>query len=73
MGRQVTTEEGVLLGAITAVLPPGANDVYEVPPAEGGPFLIPAIAEVVRSVDLLTGVMVVRLPEVLLDSAPADE
>ena len=73
VGLHVKTEDGVLLGAITEVLPTGANDVYEVQPAEGGPFLIPAIAEVVRSVDLLTGVMVVRLPEGLLDSAPADE
>jgi 16S rRNA processing protein RimM len=73
VGLHVKTEEGVLLGAITEVLPTGANDVYEVQPAAGEPFLIPAIAEVVRSVDLLTGVMVVRLPEGLLDSAPADE
>jgi len=73
VGLHVKTEEGILLGAITEVLPTGANDVYEVKPAEGDPFLIPAIAEVVRSVDLLTGVMVVRIPDGLLDGAPEAE
>ena len=60
IGLQVETEEGERLGEIRAVFPTGSNDVYV---CGGGQreILIPAIAEVIRKVDVPRGVMIVRL------------
>jgi len=66
IGLKVVTEEGEDLGEITEVIQTGANDVYVTPTA-----LIPAIREVVRSIDLKAGrVIVSMLPE---ESAPSPE
>jgi len=65
VGLAVEAEDGRQLGRIEEILRTGANDVYVV----GGPLgelLIPAIAEVVRSIDLAAGRVVVRpLPGLL--------
>jgi 16S rRNA processing protein RimM len=67
LGLEVVTEEGEALGAVADVIFTGANEVYvvrrpaagdEPPPAD---LLLPATDEVVRSVDLDAGRMVVRL------------
>ena len=59
-GLRVDTEDGRELGRVAEVLRTGANDVYVV---DGplGEVLIPAIAEVVRRVDVPGGRIVVRL------------
>jgi len=63
---QVSTEEGELLGEIVEVLDmPAANDVYVVHGLRGE-VLIPAIREVILSMDLETRQMVIRpLPGLL--------
>ncbi|HOS79065.1 MAG: 16S rRNA processing protein RimM [Chloroflexi bacterium] len=66
LGMQVSTEEGELLGEIVEVLDmPAANDVYVVHGLRGE-VLIPAIREVILSMDLETRQMVIRpLPGLL--------
>jgi len=58
LGLTVVTEEGRDLGEIVDIIHTGANDVYETPVA-----MIPAIAQIVREVDLEGGRMVVRWVE----------
>jgi 16S rRNA processing protein RimM len=62
LGLRVVTEEHEELGAVAEIIQTGSNDVYVVS-GEGGEVLVPAIAQVVRRVDLEQGVMVVRLME----------
>lgn len=59
-GLKVITEEGHILGSITAVFPTGSNDVYV---CSGGEreILLPGTREVIRTIDIEQGVMVVRL------------
>ncbi len=65
-GVEVFTEEGERLGEVVEVLStPGANDVYVIHGVRGE-LLIPAIHEVVRSLDLAEGRMIIRpLPGLL--------
>ena len=58
----VVTTAGDELGLITDVLQTGANDVYVVKGAEKE-TLVPALADVVKTVDTERGVMVVDLPD----------
>lgn len=62
-GLQVYTEEGEHLGEIVEVMFTGANEVYVVRDEDGVELLLPAIADVVQSVDLDAEKMVVRLLE----------
>jgi 16S rRNA processing protein RimM len=59
-GLKVITENGHVLGSITSVFPTGSNDVYV---CSGGEreILLPGIAEVILTIDIERGVMVVRL------------
>lgn len=60
LGMQVSTEAGEVLGEIVEVLDtPGANDVYVVHGLRGE-VLIPAIRDVVLSIDIQAGHMVIR-------------
>jgi 16S rRNA processing protein RimM len=60
IGLAVVTEDGKSLGRIENIFPTGSNDVYVC--KEGGrEILLPAIAEVIRSVDIPAGTVVVRL------------
>lgn len=61
LGLTVATEEGRSLGKISAIFPTGSNDVYICRDGEREIFL-PALRDVVRSIDLDEGVMVVSLP-----------
>ena len=62
MGLRVVTEEGEFLGQVTEIIETGSNDVYVVRgPAEE--VLLPALAQVIRAVDLAAGTMTVRLLE----------
>lgn len=52
MGIEVTTDEGILLGNIVDVFPTGSNDVYVVKDELGKQILLPAIADVIKKVDI---------------------
>ncbi len=67
IGLRVVTDDGRALGKITEVLITGANDVYVVQDASKREVLLPAIADVVRLVDLDAGEMTVTLLPGLLD------
>lgn len=66
LGLQVVTLEGECLGTIRDVLFTGANDVYVVRGKRYGEVLIPAIADVIREVDLDAGEMRIELLEGLV-------
>ncbi len=72
IGLSVETEAGQKLGRVSQVLRTGANDVFEVAPvpALGGDeaFLLPAVAAVIRQVDIPAERLVVRLPPGLLEA-----
>ena len=65
IGLAVITEEGEELGYITSILPTGSNDVYI---CEGtkGEILLPAIEEVIKSIDIGRGVIIVEMLEGLV-------
>jgi 16S rRNA processing protein RimM len=65
-GLTVCTEDGEHLGVIEEVLFTGSNEVY-VARGPRGEVLIPALKDVVLSVDPQAGQMVVRLPPGLFD------
>ena len=60
LGLRVLTEEGEYLGRITEILETGSNDVYVVS-GDAGQVLIPALADVIRKVQVDEGLMEVRL------------
>ncbi len=64
-GLQVYQEDGRMLGRVNAILETGSNDVYVVhaPKSGEGPgkeYLIPALAAVVKEVNLAQGRMTIR-------------
>lgn len=65
IGLEVFDEAGASLGRVADVLATGANDVYITEREGSKPLLIPAIKEVVRSIDIPGGRMVVKLQEEL--------
>ena len=65
IGLEVCSTEGKSLGKISNVMPTGSNDVYEVS-TETGSFLIPAIDDVVKSIDLDKGRMTIQIIKGLL-------
>jgi 16S rRNA processing protein RimM len=65
IGLHVYDTAGLLLGSLEEVIPTPANDVYVVKGEVDGRFrelLIPAVATVVRNIDLEAGAMVVDPP-----------
>ena len=62
IGLNVFSEEGKHLGRIESVFPTGSNDVYV---CKGGPreILLPAIADVIRQIDIPRGIMTVKVPK----------
>ena len=65
IGLQVRTTQGELLGKITKVLSGKSNDNYIVQ-GENGEILIPAIEDVIKSVDLEQGCVTIEAIEGLL-------
>ncbi len=57
-GLKVYTEKGTYLGTIKGIMPTGSNDVLVVR-REGEEYLIPAIAEVIKQVNLQEKTMVI--------------
>jgi 16S rRNA processing protein RimM len=66
-GMSVLTEDGTLLGHIVEIWQPGGADVYVVKPRDPGErrWLIPAVSDFVRRVDVPSGQMWVRVEEAL--------
>jgi 16S rRNA processing protein RimM len=62
IGLTVLTEDGGCLGQLVEILETGSNDVYRVS-GRKREVLVPALASVVRRIDLNTGRMWVDLPE----------
>ncbi len=65
-GMEVFTAEGEFLGKIDVVYQTGANDVYEIVNNKKS-FLIPAIKDVVKEVDIKNKKMVINVIEGLLE------
>ncbi|NLC29682.1 MAG: 16S rRNA processing protein RimM, partial [Chloroflexi bacterium] len=55
------------LGLLTEIMETGANDVYVIKDDEGEELLIPAIPDVIKTIDLELGNMQVELLEGLRD------
>jgi 16S rRNA processing protein RimM len=66
IGMDVLDGSGNPLGKLTNVISTGSNDVYEIKPEAGKSFLIPAIGDVVKDVDVVNKKMVVELLEGLI-------
>ncbi|GFO70157.1 ribosome maturation factor RimM [Geomonas limicola] len=66
LGLEVVSQEGEVLGELVDIIETGSNDVYVVR-LEGREVLVPALEDVVLSVDLEANRMTVSLPEGLLD------
>jgi 16S rRNA processing protein RimM len=62
VGLEVRTYDGEILGRIVSIFPTGGNDVYVCAGGERE-ILLPAVADIIRRVDIKNGIMVVRLPE----------
>jgi 16S rRNA processing protein RimM len=56
LGMKVETQDGKRIGKVKEIFPTGANDVYIVE-GKRGEILLPAIEEVIQSIDLKRGVM----------------
>lgn len=66
IGMEVRTTDGILLGTIIEILSTSSNDIYIVS-SNGKEILIPAIHDVVKSIDLERGCMTVEAIGGLLD------
>ena len=62
LDMRVFTEDGEDLGLIREIIATGSNDVYVVA-GPSGEILLPALAQVVRQVNIPDGIMTVRLME----------
>jgi len=68
LGLNIFTEDGESLGELDDVIKTGSNDVYQVKSKEREkPLLIPALKDVILSVDIEGRRMVVKLPDGLLE------
>ena len=67
VGLRVVSEEGRELGRLVDILETGANDVYVVD-GQLGELLLPATREVVRCVDLVREIMLVRPLEGMIEA-----
>jgi 16S rRNA processing protein RimM len=65
IGLETITTTGQRLGVITDILETGANDVYVVE-SNGQEMLLPAIADVIKAVDLEKGQMIVEVIDGLI-------
>lgn len=66
IGLSVENDRGEPLGELVEILPTGSNDVYVVK-SVGGEYLIPAIDDVVREIDLIKRKMIVTPLDGMLD------
>lgn len=66
IGLEVETIGGKKVGRLQSILETGSNDVYVVR-RDDREFLVPAIEEVIREIDLDKGIMIIDPPEGLVD------
>ncbi len=66
LGMEVVTEEGMVLGTLKQVYETGANDVYIIQGTEKE-YMIPAVQDCVKEVDLDTNRMTIHVIPGLLD------
>lgn len=66
LDMKVYTEEDIYLGNIIDVYPTGSNDIYVIKNEEGKQVLLPAIGEVIKTVDIQNKKMVVHLLDGLI-------
>ena len=66
IGLDVYDEKDEFVGKLTYVMPTGANDVYEIDTKEHGKILLPAIAQVIKKVDIKNKKMYVEIMEGLI-------
>ena len=70
LGLKVLTTDHVYLGKVEDILKTGANDVYVVrSPESGKEILIPAIQDVVKTVDLEKGLLLIKLLPGLIEGS----
>lgn len=67
LGLTAKTEDGAVLGKISDVFSTGSNDVYAIKREKGRDILIPAIDEVVLSIDLEEKTILINPIEGLID------
>lgn len=65
VGLQVKDTAGEALGTIKDIMETGANDVYVVD-NDGQELLLPAIPDVIKSIDIANGVMIVQVIDGLI-------
>lgn len=63
LGLAVVDRQGALLGTLEEVIETGSNDVYRVRTPDGADILLPAIPDVIVSVDLAEKRMTVDPPD----------
>lgn len=61
IGLEVYTEEGVLLGRLEDIFNTGSNDIYVVKDELGKQVLLPAIAEVIKEINVENKKIIVHL------------
>ena len=61
IGLDVYTDEGILLGTLKDIFNTGSNDIYEVKDELGKQILLPAIADVIKEIDLENKKIIVHL------------
>ncbi|MCL1862218.1 MAG: ribosome maturation factor RimM [Defluviitaleaceae bacterium] len=69
IGLHAQTEGGEPIGTLTHVMHTGANDVYVITLPEGESFMLPAVKDVVKNVDIPSKKITIRLLEGLRDLA----
>lgn len=67
IGMKVMDPDMQVEGELTDVMQTGANDVYDITLSDGRNFLLPAIAECIKKVDMEDGVIIIHILEGLLD------
>ncbi len=63
VGLRDEDEEGRHVGRLAEVISRPAQDLYRIEKSDGGSFLLPAVREFVREIDLESGFMKIRLIE----------
>lgn len=63
---EVYSEEGELIGIVTDILSPGANDVWEIKAKDGKKHYIPYIEDVVKEIDVEEKKIIIHVMEGLL-------
>ena len=66
LGSEVYTDENLLLGKLEDIFNTGSNDIYVVKDEKGKQILLPAIADVIKNIDVKNQKIVVHLLEGLL-------